>query len=276
MPQGICKSVFACDSNGDAKPARDSTAVAIYFAIDDTVRDTATEQLDLKSEIEGVLHVLQRLFLDGTPSAGEAKFRRYYLQLLELTDTGLVGANAAPEVARRALRSLTSELIDDEGGRVKNGHISMLASKALAFSLPCLLGYIGLRFAGGCFVVALAKLAIEPVIASCFLLLWIGCFVGVVLSYGLRSTTMNLDDLINTDSDKLIPSIRLLYAGTLTMLLGMFMLMAEMKIVIGSISSLQIGGNPMFAFLVGVLCGISESTLPATISKKAADLLGNR
>jgi hypothetical protein len=158
---------------------------------------------------------------------------------------------------------------------VKNGHMQRLGKWAILLALPCLLFYAILRLdTESGFVRTLKALDVDPIMLSSFMMLWVGCFLGVVISYGSRTTTMNLNDLINTDADRLLPQLRLVFAGTLTMVLGVFLVLGVMELKIGSMSTEHIGSNPMLAFLIGALCGISELVLPGTVTKKASDLLG--
>ena len=94
------------------------------------------------------------------------------------------------------------------------------------------------------------------------------------LSYGIRTTRFALSDLMATDSDKLQPSMRLVFAGTLTMILGLLCAMGVVELKIGGYALTRIASSPMLAFLVGTFCGISELTLPTSISERAAALFG--
>lgn len=276
MALGICNAVAPCDRTGTVVPQpNDPAAVSIFFDINTSVTTPPQDQLDLKRDIERMLHAIARLFTKPQ-GVDEGAFRPYYVQLLRLAQLGLAGPNASPDIARRALEGVTAELIDDQGAVVKNGHLIRLTKWAALFSAVAALVYAALRFAapGGVVDRSLRALGVDADVLSCFMLLWIGCFAGVVLSYGSRTTTMTLSDLINTDADRLLPQVRLLFAGTLTMVLGLFLYLAVVEFKIGSsISSLDVGSSAMVAFLIGVLCGLSELALPGAVTKKATGLL---
>jgi hypothetical protein len=121
--------------------------------------------------------------------------------------------------------------------------------------------------------VVFTRLDIAPAFLSSFMLLWSGCFLGVWLSYAIRTTTFTLRDLTITDGDRLVPELRLLYAGFLTMLLGMLFMLGVVNVSIGDFKLTAIVGQPMLAFIVGAFCGISELTLPSKLAKRAADFL---
>jgi hypothetical protein len=121
----------------------------------------------------------------------------------------------------------------------------------------------------------LKDLDIDTHLLSCFLLLWIGCFAGVWLSYGIRKTTFSLADLTRSDDDRLEPQIRLVFAGLLTMLIGMLFALGLVELSVGSVSLTDITTSPLLAFLVGAFCGISELALPVSLGKQATRFIEN-
>ena len=281
MAQGLCKVIFPTDAVGSKphegeKPLepQDERAVAIWFRVDDTLASPPQDQLDLKRDIELTLRAVTHLYIVG--GVQQPEFRPYYVQLVALAQLGLRGPTAAPEIARRALDSLNAELIDDAGPKVKNGHLGRLAQTGLGLALVCVLLYCLMCVAPAYppLVKVLARLSIDPVQFSSFMMLWVGCFVGVVLSYGSRTTKMTVQDLIVTDADYLLPLTRHLFAGTLTMILGMALTLGLLEVKIAGVSSAQLISDPMIAFLIGAVCGISELLLPAAVSRKAGTVLG--
>ena len=269
----------AVNPNTEPNPARPD-AVDIYFGLDGNVpQPPPKEQIDLQGEIGKVLRTVQRLYLEPgrqNAAARREKFRIYYARLFRLAQLGLEGANAAPDIAKGALDVVKADLIDDEAGNVKNGHMRELGRCAAMFAIPFLLAYVLLRFSvDGAFAQALEKLDVQPKVLANFALLWSGCFMGVWLSYGVRTTVFSLSDLTVTDSDRLVPMIRLLFAGTLTMVLGISFVQGLIEVKIGQFPVTDVGARPMLAFIVGVFCGISELALPGSVAKRASDFIGS-
>ncbi len=273
----------AANPNKPPNPAKPE-AVEIYFGLDGNApQPPPKEQVDLQGEIGKVSRSVQRLYLEAPGHGSVArkeKFRIYYLRLFRLAQLGLEGANAAPDIAKGALAVVTADLIDDEAGDVKNGHMRELGRWAVIFAAPFLLLYVVLRFAGTAtsapeFADFFRRLDLQPLVLANFALLWAGCFIGVWLSYGVRTTVFSLSDLTMTDSDRLVPKIRLVFAGTLTMLLGIAFVLGLIEVKIGSFLITDIATRPMLAFIVGVFCGISELALPGSVAKRASDLIGS-
>ena len=283
-PMNRARDIIGYPPKVPAAPPPDpasAEAVDIYFGVLDTApHPPPKDQADLQAAIAKVLRAIQILFLEGGRTRGvrEGKFRDYYVRLYRLAQLGLEGTIVATGIASAALATVTVDLIDDEAGEVKNKHLKDLAQHAAWLSVPFALAYIVLCLSAappiGPLANVLWQLGANPSVLANFMLLWIGSFLGVWLSYGIRTTTFTLSDLTITDSDRLTPAIRLLFAGTLTMILGIvFVLLIEVKI--GSYSVTHIADNPMLAFLLGAFCGISELLLPTTVAKRASDFIGS-
>lgn len=230
-------------------------------------------QVALQTDIAATLTAVRRIFVDAVPARPD-RFRTYYVRLFALAQLGLE-RDALPEAARIALAALTAELIDDEAGRVKNAHLVALGRWAALFAAPFAIGYVVLSLMIGSpeWTDRFARLGVGIVPLRNFMLLWIGCFLGVWLSYGIRTTRLALADLTVTDADRLRPGMRLAFAGILTMVLGIACVAGLIEVRIGGYALTAIGSEPMLAFLVGAFCGISELSLPASISTRAANLV---
>lgn len=246
-------------------------ATDIYFIVEDPSALPPEEQTALQGEIDKVLRILQRLYLHG-PLFNHERFRIYYVRLFRIAQLGLE-ENALTTIAASALAVLVTDLIDDEAGRVKNGHLKALGAYALKYSLPFALLYLIIGLSpDGFFVQALRAMAGDPPLLAAFALLWIGCFTGVWLAYGIRKTSISLTDLVTTDEDRLEPQIRLIFAGLLTMLLGIVLSLGLIELTVGTISLTEFDRAPMLAFLLGAICGISELVLPVSMANRAASL----
>jgi hypothetical protein len=256
----------------------DENAVDIYFGVSSgTAQPPPKDQSDLQADIAKVLRAVQLTYRRAkSTERSKAQFRIYYMRLFRLAQLGLEGSSAAPDVASGALKAVTADLIDDEAGRVKNGHLMRLGSAAAVLAIPFLILYLVLRntLPQSTFGLFIASLGIQPVVMANFMLLWVGCFVGVWLSYGIRTSVFTLPDLTVTDSDRLVPAIRLLFAGTLSMILGIGFILGLVEIKLGANSVTDFSTKPMLAFLVGAFCGVSELLLPTAVAKRASDLFG--
>lgn len=73
--------------------------------------------------------------------------------------------------------------------------------------------------------------------------------------------------------ERLAPHIRLLFAGLLTMLVGILLALKLIDLSIGAVSLTGITHSPLLAFIVGAFCGISELALPVSIGNRAGKLI---
>ena len=258
----------------------DENAVLIYFGIPANVpQPPPKDQIDLQEEISKVLRTLQLIYHQSSGTIDgrrKAQFRTYYVRLFRLAQLGLEGPDVFPEIAKSALSKVTTDLIDDEASRVKNGHLMKLGWTAISLGIPFTLVYVFMQLVpkNSKVVVFLQSLGIDQYLFANFMLLWIGCFLGVWLSYGIRTSVFTLQDLTVTDSDRLRPGIRLLFAGCLTMILGIMFMLGVVQLSIGNYSLTDFSSKPMLAFLVGTFCGISELMLPTAVGKRASDFIG--
>ncbi len=258
----------------------DEKATDIYFGVPETApQPLPRDQSELQQDIAEVLRTVQQLYLqptEGSNVRSSSQFRKYYVRLFRLAQLGLEGANVSPEISQSALVAIRGNLIDDEAGRIKNDHLKQLGMTALKMALPFILLYLILRLTPSDSLLARVFLAIgiESVMLANFMMLWVGCFLGVWLSYGIRTSEFSIEDLTVTDDDRLQPAIRLLFAGTLTMILGIVFVLGLIQVSVGNFSLTDFSANPMLGFLVGTFCGVSELLLPSTVGKQATEFIG--
>lgn len=273
---------FVGDPHGQDPPnPSDEKAVDIYFGLlSNANQPPAKDQTDLQAEISKVLRSVNLLYRGSDAAISDrnkVQFRSYYVRLFRIAQVGLEGQSAAPEIAMNELATVKVDLIDDESGRVKNGHLVRLAGAGALLSTPFIIGYLILRLIKPKTrpITFLTALNIERDVFSNFMILWVGCFLGVWLSYGIRTTKFTLSDLTVTDSDRLVPTIRMLFAGSLTMLLGIVFNLGLVQVKLGTYSLNDFSTQPMLAFLLGTFCGISELLLPTTVAKRASDMINS-
>ncbi len=258
------------DYTAGGKPNPSATkAVEIFFGVLPS-HTPPQDQSDLQISIAEVLNTAKKLYIsadgDQLPT-----FRLVYTRLFRIAQLGLEG-DAAPAIAKSALDRLIADIIDEEGGRVKNKHLAQLGSRAAMMAAAFLVGYLLLSALSASPL--LPALTINPLEARSFLILWIGCSAGVWLSYAIRTTTFTLRDLTISDSDRLLPLTRLVFAGLLTMALGLLLALGWADLKVGKISLADFVNNPTEALLLGLFCGVSELLLPGIVVKRASDILG--
>lgn len=244
-------------------------AVELFIGLPEHARPPSKEQVELLSEIEKLLRVVQRLYRTGPRPRPEA-FRIYYVKLFYLAQLGLEGPNAVPDIARSALAVTAMDLVDDEAGDIKNGYLKRLGLHAVILSVPFLALYcVALAWRAEWLTSAFALLRIDRSLLAGFCMLWVGCFHGIWLSYGIRKAKIGIADLTAREEDRMQPQVRLLFAGLLTFAIGLMVASGVIDIEIGNISLSRIIDTPMFAYLAGMLFGIAELALPASIGNKA-------
>jgi hypothetical protein len=267
--------VWPADANGDLMPTdqpanpSDPKAVELYFGLLESSTPPPKEQSDLQIAIGEALDTVKTLYIDqqGVPAPS---FRLYYTRLFRIAELGLEG-NAMPDFAKVSLDRIVDDLVDAEGARVKNAHLGRLGIWALILAGAFLALYLAI-----CLLATrplLPYFGVDPTTAKSFMLLWIGCFGGVWLSYAIRTTALKLRDLVVPDADRLLPLTRLIFAGLLTMILGLLLALGFVDVRVGGESLAAFTRDPMKALLLGLFCGVSELLLPSMVGKRAGDLV---
>jgi hypothetical protein len=274
VAQGFLQSIAPCDDAGNviATPA-DPKARSLRFAASPNVADPPQDQLELKADVESALSAIQRIYPD---SLNEADFRRYFVRIAGAAQVGLVGASCYSELGKQALSGVISDLIDQEGAQVKNKHLRALAVRSVYLSIPLLILYVIFRFfieSTGLLRHHLGILFLSADMVSSFVIMLAGCLLGVTLSYAARTTILTLKDLTTPDVEQLRPYSRLLVSAGWALLFGYLVVLDVFVIQIGSFSTNTFATNPMVAFVLGAVCGLSNLTLPGVVSKKAAETL---
>jgi hypothetical protein len=96
---------------------------------------------------------------------------------------------------------------------------------------------------------------------------------GVWLSFGHRKTVFQFDDLIVLEADHLEPKIRLIFAGLMTLLIGLFFFKKAITIEVGGVNTSQLGSDPIIALMLGAILGFSELVLGTKVAQRAAAFL---
>lgn len=291
QPAGLARGayiIWVADNNGDLidpppdprvrsrepNPASPG-AVDIFYGLKDSPSPPPDDQIDLQLNIDKVLRAARVLYMGSEPPQPE-KFRPYFVRLFRIAQLGMEGPNVAPGVAKGVLAAIAADLIDDEAGKIKNAYLMRLGKCTVLYSSVCFALYVFLRlFPGEAIGTALRRMQVDPPLLAAFALLWIGCFIGVWLSYGIRKSTFTLVDLTRSEDDLLAPPVRLVFAGLLVTVVGLLFALDLVELRIGQMSLTNLTWNPMLALLIGLFCGISELALPSSIGARAKGFLNS-
>ncbi len=215
------------------------------------------DQLAIRDEVDRSLTTIRLVF-----SKSDHAFERYFRPLLSLAQLGLVGTSANPALAMRALSSLHNEIVAAEGGRIKNEYLKILGKWALALGLPALsTATVIEQF--GCDLHAI----------KAFLLLWTGCMMGVWLSFGARKIVIQFYELGILENDRLNPPMRLVFAGAITVAIGLILSKQFLVLEAGKFSSKDLTDDFQTPILIGIFCGLSELALSSKLVQHASDFL---
>lgn len=267
----------------DVPDPSDPNACELVFDIAiETGSSPDTTDLALYRQLEKIGHALRELYLTPQPPQ-EDKFRPYFVRLFYVAQLALegdvsldadkkkkVGGRLSTEAARAEIAALEKDLIEDEAPRLKNTRLAKLASSALSLSVVFLTGYVLLMLLpkSGDVVRLLGSLGVERNVLSYFMLLWVGCFVGVCLSYAMRTHDFGIAELTCDNPDFLAPHVRLLLTGTFAAVLAMVAIAGLGDVELGSLKLSDIKTDPTKAFLLGAILGLGEQKLMGTVQAR--------
>jgi len=227
-------------------------------------QDIPLEQQDLLFDVESTLEIIRNLYKNDNRS-----FANYFDQLLKLSQVGLVGENVQPQLAKRALEQVKNEITNRESGKIKNRYLKELGRKALIFGMPVLIAGAFLNYLK-CKGIAFGCLNCSEF--ANLLILWSGTMVGVWLSFAITRTILGFNDLTIIEKDRLEPSLRLIFTGSLAIIFGLLFIKKVIVINLGDLSSAHIIDDPITSFLLGVILGLNEKIIGSTLTKKTAAL----
>jgi hypothetical protein len=245
-------------------PANNNTDIK-FNLVQNPANPLPSDQQDLIFDVGAVLESIRTIYA-GDPGS----FSDYFQQLLALAQLGLVGANAEPDLAKRALEHIKIEITNREAGKVKNKYLLSLGGKAAWFGGPALLLGTAIHFYYR--HVNHIPMRQDYNDFADLLLLWSGTMLGVWLSFAITRTTIGFDDLTIIEKDRLEPSIRLFFTGALAVIFGLLFAKKAISIKLGDLSSDDLFKNPVTAFLIGVILGLNEKIIGSALTKKTAGL----
>lgn len=266
----------------------------LSISINPTDTEPTEEQMELCRGLTDYEHAIREIYLDGAQGAQPdvSKFKEKFVAVFGLSQLILEGHVTEPigvdgkkkkhagktlplNVAKKEIALLHQDLIDDEAPRVKNNNFLSLQREAMKLAVFFVLAYVVLRMLVPTEVGTTLshQFSIQPLTASNFMLLWIGAFVGVCLSYAVRTQKFTLTDLTRPSADYFWPQNRLLLAGAFATVLAYLAMVGLGEVTIGEISLKGIASNPMVALTAGAIMGLFEYKLTGLVAGRAGALL---
>ncbi|PKM62031.1 MAG: hypothetical protein CVU99_00830 [Firmicutes bacterium HGW-Firmicutes-4] len=214
--------------------------------------------------------------------------KKYFNKLLSLAQAGLTGTMATPELAVLALEQLNNEITTIEGQRIKNTYMKELGMRAFLSSLIALVLLLITSTAIISNQATLADLMIKKlntvfffqsdflaVISMCSVI-WIGAMLGTWVSFAARNPVLDFERLSILEKDRMKPTIRLIYIGICAIIFSLFLSTGIVALEVGDLSTANIKDSINTQFVIGILCGLTESKIGSFIHTKTATMLNSQ
>lgn len=221
------------------------------------------DQRDLKAQAERALTIIKALY--HTPE-DRLKLNEAVAKLTALCQVGLVGANSSSAVAMDALRALEADIVEREAGPIKNLYMRKLGGWALLFGGAGLVAYL--------FCQHLPWIPFEEFHRyRTVFLVWAGSMAGAWASFASRKVTLTFADLVALEEDRIEPQLRLVFTGTLTVVLALVFTTGVADVEVGSFKASALMSSGSVALLLGVFAGLAEKALPSTVMSRATSVI---
>lgn len=215
-------------------------------------KDIPKKYKELYGEVESASNVIKSLKYTDR----DVKIK-YFKKLGSLAKVGLEGEIEQTELALIALAKLKEEMVMVEGQRIKNGYMKRL----------------GLWAAGIAAVLLAAYFALSHFYVLEFLLPYIiavtGAMAGTWVSFGARRLKISFGQLSVIEEDMMSPPLRLAYIGLCSVIFLLLLGSNAVSVSVGGASTADIAENIPMQAIVGIICGLVESSIGVTIYKKA-------
>lgn len=228
----------------------------ITFSLKDSnPTEIPKNQLTLFSEAERLNVILRAIFKNN-----ESEYIKYSTRLLTLSQAGLVGENAQPDLGIEALEVLKNDIVNNVGPEVKNKYMIKLGKVALIFLIVC-------------FIIGIVLMLTPVSYLNHYCIIWAGSMIGLWISFGVRKMEFSLDDFEKIEKDQMTPIIRVVFVGISSLILALMMNTGMLRVIIGDFDSVLISKNYECSLLIGIFSGLAETSLSKNLYNKAMELI---
>lgn len=210
---------------------------------------------------------------------------KYFDKLLSLAQVGLSQDIAQPKLATLALDELKKELTIVEGQRIKNTYMKELGLRAFLSSLIALMLFFITTTAIFPHQATLADLFFKKpttiilfqndflAVISMFSIIWIGAMIGTWVSFAARNKAIDFVRLSILETDRMEPTIRLIYMGICAIIFSLILSSGIIALEVGGLSTANIASSIGTQFVIGLLCGLTESKIGVLVHETLTSAL---
>jgi len=224
------------------------------------------DQAELLDEVFEVQSILEVIF-----KRQPEKYNSVFPRLLSLAQVGLVGDKPETSLARQNLTQLKAEIMVREGTKIKLKYLARLGALAAGMAAVGLVFYLFIWQNYSCG----GKDSQAAICSGAnYGLLWTGAMIGVWLSVAASRGRLTFEDLPTVIGRYLEPTIRLVFAGLLAIVLGLFLAADLLGLVFGGTDFSKFDASTLTAILLGIVAGIGEKALAVKIISRSDEVAG--
>ena len=253
-----------------------SSKQALFIAIYGALTVIKGVSRDMRRSQAGWRGIFRLLMGDSPdPFRPDRTLDEYVRKLAGIGQLGLSGSQT--QLATAALGELKDEFLSQEAGRIKNAYATGLGLRAFGVSMVLLAAYVAIVLGafphtqGGRDTFGFEWWSDH----TSFFTAGIGAAVGSWLSFSIRNVELTFEQLGSIENDLLNPTLRILFVLGLTLVAYLLFWTGAIGIAVGNLRADVFGfkQSGSVAFLVGILCGLSERALATAISGRSASFV---
>lgn len=216
--------------------------------------EISDKQQDFILDIEKTQIVIKELYKPDK----NILYTKYFNQLLKLAQVGLVGDAPNLDLALKAIQQLKSDIVRRESTDIKNKYLKNLGNITINYTLFFIILSVIVK------LLFYFKESPNLEYLMNFSVLISGSTIGVWLSATISKTKLEFDDLINMETNQLLPNVKMIFTILLTTMFGLLFIKEAIVIEIGPISTKDFLNDTIIAMIFGVVLGLNERFLGKT------------
>lgn len=234
----------------------------------------SAESLAYVAKAEATLTAIRTIY-PITSDRYKQRHNEIHRRIYRASQLGLVRKEPALEAANAALDHIRDQILALEGGRIKNHYMVRLGAWAAILAVTGILGSLIMPslvpFASSAYPSGTTSF----INAGMLCIAWAGSMLGAWASFAIRKPDFHFEDLTLIEKDRVDPALRLIFCGLLTIILCLLFTSGSADVSIGNFKASDMTHSDTSAWLVGLLCGISEMALPTLVSQRASSFINH-
>lgn len=183
---------------------------------------------------------------------------QFFEKLVGIAQVGFIGENASVEFALAGIENLKNEMLENEGGRIKNKyHLDLGLCSLIALAILWgIYWFLSSRFND---------------LDTSYFIVFTGALIGQWLSFGARKMNLEFENLSTIEQDKMSKPIRIIFILLSSFILFVILTSGAIDFKFGEFSSDNLD-HWKNQIILGCVAGLLDSKLGLKLYEKATEI----